>query len=476
MAVFAVHNCLLFSFFFHWILLLSLLLDFSLLVASHSSVVEFLPGFDGPLPFELETGYVGVDEWEDVQLFYYFAKSGSNPREDPLVLWLTGGPGCSSFTAFAYEVGPLNFKAVQDDGSLPKLVLNPNSWTKGASMIFVDLPVGTGFSYARTSAAAHSIDLQACAQAYEFMRKWLIDHPEFLSNPFYIAGDSYSGITIPTVAHQISDGNEVGIKPFINLKGYVLGNPVTFLHGDGNYAIPFAHAMGLISDELYESLQRNCEGEYMNVDPSNDVCWNDVQAYSQCISGLQHNQILEPQCGFASPKPRELFGKRRSLYDENPELLHPDQSLCAGNRVIGYRLSYSWLDNDSVREALHIEKGSIGQWIRCNYGVSYTSTITDSYQYHVKLSAKGYRSLIFSGDHDMIVPFLGTQAWIKSLNYSIVDDWRSWIVEGQVAGYTRSYSNGMTYATVKGGGHTAAEYKPFECSIMFKRWISHQPL
>ncbi|KAI8550094.1 hypothetical protein RHMOL_Rhmol06G0077700 [Rhododendron molle] len=448
--LFSTPNCFLFLFFFcHLILLLSVLLPFSQLVASYSSAVKFVPGFDGPLPFELETGYVGVDDSEDVQLFYYFAKSDSNPREDPLVLWLTGGPGCSSFTGFAYEVGPLNFKAVQDSGSLPTVVTNPNSWTKGASMIFVDLPVGTGFSYPRTSAAAHSTDLQACGQAYEFMRKWLIDHPEFLSNPFYIAGDSYSGITVPTVAHLISDGNEVGNKPFINLKGYVLGNPVTFLPGDGNYAIPFAHGMGLISDELYESLQRNCEGEYMNVDPSNVECSNDVEAYSQCISGIQTAQILEPQCGFASPKPHQFFGERRSLYNEEAELLLPEQSPCASNRVDGYRLSYRWLDDDGVREALRVKKGSIGPWIRCNHTLPYTYTITDSYQYHVKLSSKGYRSLIYSGDHDLIVPFLGTQAWIKSLNYSIVDDWRSWTVEGQVAGYTRSYSNGMTYATVK---------------------------
>lgn len=34
----------------------------------------------------------------------------------------------------------------------------------------------------------------------------------------------------------------------------------------------------------------------------------------------------------------------------------------------------------------------------------------------------------------MIVPFLSTQAWIRSLNYSIIDDWRSWNFEGQVAG------------------------------------------
>ncbi|XP_020969577.1 putative serine carboxypeptidase-like 52 [Arachis ipaensis] len=90
----------------------------------------------------------------------------------------------------------------------------------------------------------------------------------------------------------------------------------------------------------------------------------------------------------------------------------------------------------------------------------------------VNLSKKFYRSLIYSGDHDMVIPFLATQAWIRSLKYSIVDDCRPWYTNGQVAGYTRTYSNAMTFATVKGGGHTAPEYKPQECFHMYSRWIS----
>jgi len=49
--------------------------------------------------------YVGVGENEDVQLFYYFLPSESNPKEDPLMLWLTGGPGCSSISGILYEMG-----------------------------------------------------------------------------------------------------------------------------------------------------------------------------------------------------------------------------------------------------------------------------------------------------------------------------------------------------------------------------------
>ncbi|XP_028548129.1 serine carboxypeptidase-like 13 [Dendrobium catenatum] len=81
-----------------------------------------------------------------------------------------------------------------------------------------------------------------------------------------------------------------------------------------------------------------------------------------------------------------------------------------------------------------------------------------------------------SGDHDMVLPFVGTKEWVKSLNFSITDRWRSWHVDGQVAGYTESYSNNLTFATVKGAGHTAPEYKAKECLAMFRRWISHSLL
>ncbi|XP_058068698.1 putative serine carboxypeptidase-like 52 [Magnolia sinica] len=102
--------------------------------------------------------------------------------------------------------------------------------------------------------------------------------------------------------------------------------------------------------------------------------------------------------------------------------------------------------------------------------------VKSSLKYHLNLTTKGYRALIYSGDHDTTIPYVGTQAWIRSLNFSVVDDWRSWSVDGQIVGYTRTYSNNLTFATVKGGGHTAAEYKPQECLAMVQRWISHNPL
>ncbi|XP_057743448.1 serine carboxypeptidase-like 16 [Arachis stenosperma] len=72
--------------------------------------VESLLGYDGPLPFHLETGYIGLgDSDDDMQVFYYFIKSENDPKNDTLLLWLTGGPGCSSFSGLSFQIGDLQF-------------------------------------------------------------------------------------------------------------------------------------------------------------------------------------------------------------------------------------------------------------------------------------------------------------------------------------------------------------------------------
>ncbi|XP_027073777.1 serine carboxypeptidase-like 11 [Coffea arabica] len=470
----------LFSSFWGNLFLLLVLVSVRSNLAEAGSVVKFLPGFEGPLPFELETGYIGVGESEDVQLFYHFVKSESNPQTDPLLIWLTGGPGCSSFGGLTSGIGPLKFQPVLCNGTLTTLVTNPYSWTEVASIIFLDSPVGAGFSYARTAKASQSTDLQASEHNYEFLRKWLHDNPEYISNSFYIGGGSYAGITVPILAQLVSNGNVAGIEPHIHLKGYILGNPAPTTQGDGNHAIPFAHRMALISNELYESLKVTCKGEYVNIDPSNAPCLKNIEAYNKLIDNINLEHVLEPTCPDVSPKPNDLFSGRRSTVEtfykkfEELDVLEFNPVQCRA--AIGKKLIYYWANDMSVQEALHVRKGTIKEWVGCNYSILYTKNAGSVVPYHANLSTKGYRSLIYSGDHDMVSPYLGTEEWIRSLNYPIIDDWRQWIHQGQVAGYTRTYANKMTFATVKGAGHIAQTTKPAECRSMFGRWISYQPL
>ncbi|KAM3305258.1 hypothetical protein P3S67_012124 [Capsicum chacoense] len=186
------------------------------------------------------------------------------------------------------------------------------------------------------------------------------------------------------------------------------------------------------------------------------------------LGGITNAHILEPKCEFASPRPQKWLGHRRSL----DEMLYLGRLRC---RFDWEKIYYHWAGDDKVREALHVRRGSIGKWKRCaGDALPFQKIVENNIPYHANLSVKGYRSLIYSGDHDTMIPHISTQAWIRSLNYSNVDDWRPWIVDGQVSGYTRTYSNKMTFAT--GGGRISPEYKPVECLAMLRRWLSYQPL
>ncbi|KAF8016815.1 hypothetical protein BT93_H2125 [Corymbia citriodora subsp. variegata] len=461
--------------------MLHLLLPWLLLISnfeqSHSAIIESLPGFPGDLPFKLETGYVGVGELEEVQLFYYFIESGRSPKDDPLLLWLSGGPGCSALYGLLFEIGPLQFYYSNSSGNKPVLKLNPYSWTKIANIIFLDAPVGTGFSYATTGTAYDIRDTSSAAQTYEFLRKWLMAHPKFLTNPLYITGDSYSGVIVPIIVKEVYDGNEAGREPPMNLKGYVLGNPVTCEVKDISQRIPYGHKTALISDELYESTKMDCNGDYVNVNPTNGACLTDLE---MCLEKIYPGHILEPKCSLISPNHTRLKWNRIILEENIMDVISVPQQSRPWCRSYNYLYSYIWANDRNVREALHIREGTKPEWDRCNYSLSYTKDILNSAVYHRYLSKTSLRALIYSGDHDLAIPYIGTLDWIRSLNLTLLGSWLPWFVEGQVAGYSILYSENskydLTYTTIKGGGHTAPEYKPKECFAMVDRWFSYYPL
>ncbi|KAM3379291.1 serine carboxypeptidase-like 17 [Capsicum galapagoense] len=296
-----------------------------LVVAGHAtagSTVKFLPGFLGPLPFELETGYVGVGDSEDVQLFYYFIKSESNPESDPLMLWVTGGPGCSALSGLIYEIANgIQWEFTYNDSESLFMDIR----TKTASIIFLDFPVGTGFSYATTPTALQSSDLQASDHVHQLLHKWFVDHPEFLSNPLYVGGDSYSGMVITQI---------IGISKTI----------------------------------------------YHICNPTITVCW-----FSPMLIGTNFLIIGLMMVKLETPSAFE-----RGLLENGT-----DVQLCNTKRwsLIAY----------------HIMKTSVAK-------------VTD---------------LLYT-DNDKVVTFRSTQAWIKYLNYYVLDDWRTWTLDNQVAGLVHS--------------------------------------
>ncbi|KAK6145157.1 hypothetical protein DH2020_021977 [Rehmannia glutinosa] len=444
--------------------------------APEGALVTKIPGFDGSFPSKHYSG---------------------NPSKDPIVLWLNGGPGCSSFDGFVYEHGPFNFEAGKSRGSLPTLHLNPYSWSKVSSIIYLDSPAGVGFSYSRNESDYKTGDLKTASDSHIFLLKWFELYPEFLSNPFFISGESYAGIYVPTLAYEVAQGIDAGVKPILNLKGYMVGNGVTDDVFDGNALVPFAHGMGLISDELFEAVNTECHGNYYN--PMGDNCEDKLARVDNQLEGLNIYDILEP-CYHGTPSKirledtklppsfrrlgeterplpvrKRIFGRawplrapvRDGYVPTWPQLMNSESVPCTDDEVAN-----AWLNNETVRKAIHAVSANVaGKWELCTDRIHYNHDAGSMIKYHKNLTSRGYRALIYSGDHDMCVPFTGTEAWTRSVGYKTVDEWRPWMVTDQVAGYIQGYENNLTFLTVKGSGHTVPEYKPREALEFYSRWL-----
>ena len=96
------------------------------------------------------SGYLEKKE-EDKHFFYWFFESRNDPKNDPIILWLNGGPGCSSLTGLFFELGPASINEKLEP------VHNPYSWNNNASVIFLDQPVNTGYSYSTESTVSDTV-------------------------------------------------------------------------------------------------------------------------------------------------------------------------------------------------------------------------------------------------------------------------------------------------------------------------------
>jgi cathepsin A (carboxypeptidase C) len=143
-----------------------------------------------------------------------FFESRNDPKNDPVVLWLNGGPGCSSMMGLFMELGPSSV-----DSNL-KLKYNDYSWNSNASVIFIDQPVNTGYSYSENGVYD---TIAASKDIYALLTLFFNNFPEYAKQPFHISGESYAGHYIPVFANEILSHKNRNI----NLQSIAIGNGLT---------------------------------------------------------------------------------------------------------------------------------------------------------------------------------------------------------------------------------------------------------
>ena len=120
-----------------------------------------------------------------------FFESRNDPENDPVVLWLNGGPGCSSLMGLFMELGPSSINRKLE------VVYNDHSWNNNASVIFIDQPVNVGFSY---SSGQVTNTVAAGKDIYALLTLFFKQFPEYAHQDFHISGESYAGHYIPVFA------------------------------------------------------------------------------------------------------------------------------------------------------------------------------------------------------------------------------------------------------------------------------------
>jgi len=264
--------------------------------------VHSLPGWGNITNFKMFSGYFTVHERHQRRLFYVLTESQQNATTDPVILWLNGGPGCSSVGGgFMSELGPWYPTASGN------LVNNPHSWNKFANVIFLESPAFVGFSYSRHLDDTVVGDDRTARDNLKFLLLFYQRFPHLRANRLWLSGESYAGHYVPQLASQVLryndcvkqartaspplaesaysaaaaacagfESDEVGGQLELSLEdlpieGLTLGNAWTDAIKDNQGTVDHWWTHALISDQSFEGIRKYCNFAKSNpLDPHPD--------------------------------------------------------------------------------------------------------------------------------------------------------------------------------------------------------------
>jgi len=408
----------------------------------------------GPDNVTQHSGYITVNGTYDngVHLFYWMFESRSKPATDPFIIWLTGGPGCSSLMALFFENGPYT---INSDLSLK---INPYSWNSFANIIFVDQPAGTGFSYVDSTFDYVTNENQVAQEMYMFIQEFYQLYPKYSKLPLYIIGESYGGHYVPAISYAVMQGNANNSGPFnIPLKGLGIGN---------GWVDPYAQYPGYAEWSVMNNLIS--ESEYDADMILIDTCQTLIETAPWPVAFYECQLTVEGVLAEVGV----TLGYVPNPY--NYKLPCNDPPLC-----YDFSLSDQYLAQPSVQKALGVSGHS---WTECNMEV-HTFLIGD-WMTNLEtvipaLLSNNYEVLIYSGMLDFICNWVGGEDWTTQMPWSGQNQFSNtnytiWSVNGKPAGEARTYEN-LTFLKVYQAGHMVPMDQPVNALDMLNRFLKGQP-
>lgn len=345
-----------------------------------STPISALP-FNSFFPEPELHGRIDINDKDNI--FYWLFPSRSDPDKDPLVVWLTGGPGCASELALFFENGPM---ALENGEAVKKDI----SWNNRANLVYFDQPIGVGFSDGDDKDIPKSE--KEVADYFEiFIIKFYEKFPAFKGRDLFITGESFGGHYVPSVSERVNSSQkckDAGIK----LIGSAIGNGWVNPAVQYMYYAPFAYEHKIISlkaQALYQMGFNVC-ATFINMD------WV---------------TISRPICDFLMSS---------ILGGSDPQYNQYDVRLPCEVKPLCYDFGPmdTYLNRDDVQKALDLPKQ---KWETCSGKVyqafffDFVSDVTDKVK---ALEESGVRFLVYNGDYDYSVNWLGGYQWIKVMDWA----------------------------------------------------------
>ncbi|XP_072387510.1 venom serine carboxypeptidase-like [Diabrotica undecimpunctata] len=403
--------------------------------------------FNGFKKIESYSGYFTVDKIFGSNLFFWFFPAANNYENAPVVLWLQGGPGASSLIGLFTENGPFIAKSKKG------LKLRPYPWSSTHSMIYIDSPAGTGYSFTNGGFAQN--ETKVGQDLYSALTQFFTMFPNLQKNEFYVTGESYGGKYVPAISYTIHKNNP-DAKLKINLKGLSIGNGLCNPEFQLNYG-DYLYQLGLIDlsgQQIFKEKEKEAVTYIQNkqFDKAADV-------FDDLLDGDFHNKssIFKNITGFTN-----YFN---FLYPTDPNNLEIQEAA-------------KYLQRDDVRAVIHVGNTSFGV-TSSEVEKNLKNDIMQSIAPWLTELLNNYRVLIYNGQLDIIVAYPLTENFLRNLDFNGADQYKTaqrylWYVGSDVAGYVKQAGN-LTEVLVRDAGHMVPADQPQWSFDLINRFTRNKP-
>jgi len=397
-------------------------------------------------------GYITINSTR--HLWYWFFESRNEPSTDPFVLWMTGGPGCSSQLALFYENGPY---IINPDLSLS---LNPNSWNSFANVLWIDQPAGTGFSWLGAGDPGVTSELEMAENMWGFFQQFFTQFPKYANLPFYVTGESYGGHYVPALSAYIERQNQLGNGNHINFQACAIGNGlVDPLSQYPEYA-PYSLDHKMVGKLTYDVMEA---GLPACLDLIEHCATNSTRGKDDCVEAFDtcNNDELGPpeQSGLNPYDVRIPCGPFPLCYNMTgvSDLLAEPAVI----KALGTQ-GHPWQE---CSQAVYNRLVSNGDWV-LNFAIDVPF-----------LLAAGKQVVVYSGEYDFICNWYGGNAWTHQLQWPGQNAFNTapnttWTVDNKFAGTAITAMN-FTFVRVANAGHMVPMNQPVNALALLKNLLTN---